>query len=87
MKPTITMHPVASSNIEAVGYDAGNQTLAIKFKGDRPPYHYSGVTAEDHAALMKADSIGSHHAKHIKGKFPHVVPDEELQALGSGGLK
>lgn len=73
----IAMHPVVSSNIESIGYDAGSQTLAVKFKGDRPPYHYSGVPPDAHADLMASPSPGSHHAKNIKGKFSHVIAETD----------
>lgn len=70
---TITMHPVTSSNVEAIGYDAETKTMAVQFKGGKPPYHYANVPAEVYAAFVCAESIGSHFAKHIRGNFDHVV--------------
>ena len=79
MTQHITMDSVESSQIAAIGYDAGSQTLAIQFKGkgDKPGsvYHYSGVTLEDFAAFKSAESIGSHFYRHIKPfdqKYPYV---------------
>jgi hypothetical protein len=68
----IPLQPVQSSNIAAVGHDPATQTLAVQFKGSEPAriYHYHGVTTPDHLAMMAADSVGSHFARHIKGRFP-----------------
>lgn len=84
------MDSIESSQIEAIGYAAETQTLAIQFKakGVAPGslYHYSNVTAEDFSAFRDAESIGSHFYKHIKpfkDKYPYVrietAPTEELE--------
>lgn len=73
MTDAIPMHPVTSSNIEAVGYDTDAQTMAVQFKGGKPPYHYANVPADVHEAFMAAESIGSHFAKFIRGNFDHVI--------------
>jgi hypothetical protein len=86
----ITMDAIESSQIEAIGFDADTQTLAIQFKakGAAPGslYHYSNVTAEDFAAFRDAESIGSHFYKNIKpfkDKYPYVrietAPTEEQE--------
>lgn len=73
---TITLHPVESSQIHAVGHD-GNNTLAIQFKRKGEPadiYHYSNFLEEEYRKFMEAESIGSHFGKHIKphaGKYPY----------------
>ena len=67
--------PVKSSNIAAVGFDPATSTLGVQFSSGAT-YHYAGVSAEDHAALMGADSIGSHFAKNIRGKFEGVKQDK-----------
>ena len=87
---TITMDSIESSQIEAIGFDADTQTLAIQFKakGAAPGslYHYANVTAEDFAAFRDAESIGSHFYRHIKpfkDKYPYVrietAPTEEQE--------
>lgn len=53
------MHPVASSNIAAVGYDADAKTLRVQFSGGRI-HEYPDVDAKDHQALVDAPSIGKH---------------------------
>lgn len=79
MTQNITLDSVESSQIEAIGYEADTQTLAIQFKGksDKPGsvYHYANFTAEDWQAFREAESIGSHFYKHIKpfsDKYPYV---------------
>jgi hypothetical protein len=77
----ITMNPVVSSQIDAIGHDPETGTLAIQFKAkpgtDAPGsvYHYSNVDAEKFAALAGAESTGSHFYKHIKpfkDDFPYT---------------
>lgn len=60
--------PITSSNIAAIGHDPATNTLHVQFK-DGPTWKYDGVTPEQHAALIGADSIGSHFHKNIKGAF------------------
>ena len=60
--------PVKSSNVEAIGHDPNANELTVKYKSGGV-YVYHGVTAEQHAALMAAPSIGGHLHKHIK---PHA---------------
>jgi hypothetical protein len=82
------MDSVESSQIEAIGYDAGTQTLAIQFKGkgEKPGsvYHYASFTADDWQAFREAESVGSHFYKNIKpfpDKFPYTrIEDQTEQA-------
>lgn len=54
---------VVSSQIAAIGHDG--KTLTIQFnKGG--VYEYANVTPEDYAALMAAESVGSHFSKKFK---------------------
>lgn len=61
------MHPVKSSNIEAIGHDADSKTLHVRFKSGGL-YAYHGVTAEQFTALQSAPSVGKHIHAHIKPK-------------------
>lgn len=63
----IAMVPVSSSNIESIGYDEGRHALRVKFK-DSGLYEYSGVTPEQHSALVNAPSVGRHFHVNIKGR-------------------
>ena len=64
--PSISLSPVESSQVQAVGYDPLTNTLAVKFKRGDAAYHYPGVTPEQHQAFLKAESIGRHFDQHIR---------------------
>jgi hypothetical protein len=63
--------PVTSSNIDVVSYDHDTQTMHVQFKSGKI-YEYAGVTPEQHQALIDADSVGSHFAKHIRPNYTGV---------------
>ena len=71
---TIALSPVKSGQIESIGHE-GN-TLAVKFKSGGT-YHYHGVSASQFAELQKAESMGSHLHKHIKGVHDYQRINEE----------
>ena len=56
---------VSSSNLRAIGYEPGTQTLEVEFLNGGL-YSYSGVPSSVHAALMAASSHGSYFDAHIK---------------------
>jgi KTSC domain len=60
--------PVKSSSIEAVAHDPAQKTMTVKFTSGGT-YRYEGVTAAQHAELMRAGSVGTHFHKNILGKF------------------
>lgn len=62
------MTPVKSSSIQAVGYDPGRRTLAVRFKGGAT-HLYHDVKPDVHTQLLDADSLGSHFSKHIRNGF------------------
>jgi len=64
-----------SSAIGAHGYDATTQVLSIHFKNAKQVHHYHDVSPEEAAKFEKAESLGKHHAAHIKGKFHHTSVD------------
>ncbi len=59
------MTPVKSSNIEAIHHDPVTNALTVRFRSGAT-HRYDDVSAEKHAALMAADSIGGHFHKHIR---------------------
>lgn len=61
------LKPVTSSSIQAVGYDEDHRTLHVRFNSGST-YSYPEVDPEEHRALVSAQSIGAHFAKHIR---PH----------------
>ncbi|MGA7807149.1 KTSC domain-containing protein [Bradyrhizobium sp.] len=62
------MTPVKSSAIEAVGYDPDRRAMVIRFTGG-DSYLHSGVSPDQHAKLLGADSIGTHYGKHFRNQF------------------
>lgn len=65
------MTPVKSSSLAAVAHDPASGTLTVKFNSGET-YTYAGVSADQHAKLMAADSIGSHFQKNIRSAFTGV---------------
>lgn len=68
---------VESSQIAEVGYDAESRTLGVRFKptGKSPAseYHYAGVPAPIHRAMISAPSVGSFFTVEVK-KRPDLYP-------------
>lgn len=62
------MTPVKSESLAAVAHDPATKTLTVMFKNGGK-YAYAGVSAADHATLMKAKSIGTHFQQAIRSRF------------------
>ena len=60
---------VNTSNIRAVGYDAGKQLLEIEFSSGSI-VQYSGVSPEVHRRFVSAPSPGSFYQDQIDENFP-----------------
>ena len=56
---------VASSNIAAVGYDEGSNTLGVRFLNGSE-YHYFGVPRSIFDGLRSAGSVGRFFDEHVK---------------------
>lgn len=64
------MQMVDSSNVEAVGYDADNSAVYVRFlSGDT--YVYSGVDQGTFEGLLNADSVGSYLNRVIKPHYEY----------------
>lgn len=64
------MQMVDSSNVEAVGYDAENSAIYVRFlSGDT--YVYAGVDQGTFEQLLTADSVGSYLNREIKPHYEH----------------
>lgn len=57
---------VNSSNVAAIGFDAG--VLTVKYKNNRT-YEYHGVPEELYNEILKAESVGQILAEKVKGQF------------------
>lgn len=64
----MTMQPVNSKLLSAIGYDAESQTLTVRFaKG--ATYRYNNVPEQEFDNLMAANSVGSHFLSTIKPTY------------------
>lgn len=64
------MHPVSSSNIASVGYDAESQIVYVAFLNGST-YAYKGVSAQEFENLRTAPSIGSYLNRNFKNVYPY----------------
>jgi len=63
--------PVESSSLASVGYQEWTRTLEVEFRNGGV-YHYLGVPASVHRALITAESRGAFLNTQIKPHFPYV---------------
>lgn len=63
----VEMHPVASSNIDAVGHDASKSEMHVRFKNGGT-HVFSGVDHTAFTLMRNAESVGKHFHAHIRGK-------------------
>lgn len=61
-------HPVSSTNIASIGYDAQSMTLEIEFSSGTV-YQYFDVPEAVHKELISSDSKGQFFANQIKGGY------------------
>ena len=83
----IAMTPCTSSNIQAYGYDAASQTLAVQFVGSGSTYHYPGVPAEKYAEMQAAESKGRFFGQQIRPNFKgeKQEPEEKQETAAAAG--
>ncbi|HEX8610204.1 MAG TPA: KTSC domain-containing protein [Telluria sp.] len=83
--PRITLTPVTSSQIAAIGFCTETNTLAVQFFHKGAPgnvYQYANFSADDYAAFAGAESVGKHFYKHIK-PFGDKYPCKNMGVLKS----
>lgn len=68
----ITLTPVKSSNIAAIGYQDG--TLAVQFSSGAV-YHYDGVPPNVFAEMQAAESVGRYFSANIRSQYKGVRQD------------
>ena len=69
-------HPVKSSNVKEVGYDAETKVLEVKFKSGGV-YQYAGVQPEMYADLLVAKSVGRFVSKVVRAGRRGLKIEEE----------
>ena len=60
--------PVVSSNIAAIGYESGTNTLEVEFASGAV-YEYLGVPGDVYDGFLAAESPGRYFAANIKGSY------------------
>jgi len=63
---------VESTALLALAYDDGREILQLEFRS-AAIYHYYGVPAAVHEALLGAPSKGSYFNRVIRGRFPYAL--------------
>ena len=76
----ITLTNCTSKLMQAHGYQASTQTLAVRF-GPGRIYHYKDVPQAVYDEFAAAESIGVAFAKLVRGKFEHEVVLDESESL------
>jgi hypothetical protein len=64
------LQPVISSNVAAVGYDASNKIVYVKFLNGSI-YAYKGVLQHEFENLLSAPSVGSYLNRNFKNVYPY----------------
>lgn len=92
--PDISMTPVTSSALKAIGYDPATKTMHVEFPtGVR--WTYAGVPQEEFDAVKDADSVGRAFGQRIKGLYqgakveadpPPASAGEEVHPLTKAGV-
>jgi hypothetical protein len=66
---------VESTTLAALAYDDARGILRLEFR-NRAIYHYFGVPAGVHEALLRAPSKGRYFNRAIRGQFPYALASE-----------
>jgi hypothetical protein len=61
----VIRQPVQSSNLKSVGHDPRSNQLEVEFHSGKV-FRYSDVNVDEYAAMLGAQSIGSHFSQLIK---------------------
>lgn len=85
IRPEITLHPVKSGKLKALGHDPVSNTLAASFPtGSGAIYHYPGFSADDYKALIEAESVGKHFIANVQHlPFDKYVPVQDAPSDAS----
>lgn len=70
----IVRTPIASSMAKSVGHDPDKNELHVEFNSGKVTI-LEGVTADDHAEAMAAESFGKHYNKVLKGRMSRPFSD------------
>lgn len=75
----IPLNPISNSSaVEAMGYDPGTQTLAVRYKGSSKTTHFKGVEPHILEQANAADSLGGFLNSQVRGTYDaEVIADDE----------
>ena len=79
----VSLLPVKSSMLAAIGYDPASRTFAARYKSSNYVVHHVNVPAESanpvlEAARIDGGSVGRAFNEHIRGKFDYTqIPIED----------
>lgn len=65
--PAPTMHPLKSSAVQAIGYDAPSKVLRVQFTSGAT-YEFPDIGPDAFDAFKAAKSAGTHFAQHFRGR-------------------
>jgi hypothetical protein len=68
MPGEVKLHPVRSSHVDRVGYDADSQSMHVFFK-DGSHYEYHNVPHLVFTRMLTHESPGKHFNEEIKGSY------------------
>jgi hypothetical protein len=68
--PLVERTVVNSSTLVSIGYEPSTLTLELEFTNGSV-YQYEGVPSADTAALLNAESKGSHFNAYVRDRYPH----------------
>ena len=75
-------HPVKSTNVKSVGYDAEEKVLELEFRSGGV-YQYAGVQPEMYADLLDAESVGRFVSQVVRaGRRGLKIEEEEGRGEG-----
>jgi hypothetical protein len=64
----MTMQPVESGHIKAIGHDPATQTMRVEFRKGAA-HDFAHVSVEKHADFMASESKGAHFNKHFRNNI------------------
>lgn len=75
----MSLTPVKSSNIKAVGYDPQSRALTVEFHSGAQ-HRYDDVPPEHHQGLIEADSVGKYFHANVRSAFKSTPLGEDNEA-------
>ena len=67
----MTLQPINSSSLAAIGYDADTQTLTVEFRKSGT-YEFFEVPESIYQELMSAGSHGEYFGRNVRGKYRYA---------------